>query len=286
MKPPQLAGHPHPRFAATDGVGIVLQGGAHAFHDRSYLVRDLTQRAHHGAGTQGQIPLIAKPIPNPLERNPLIAVQVRAARDDVRSILDRRLDPTGEGGDIPMPTAANFRRGLMFRHFPGAVRQVEDLASLAFLRRHLPEVPLALFAALDRVADDGIGIGHRLEADPHMARLGTGAATTRGSPRFSPAFGISIAGGRLGAIVAVAMQLVVQVRDLHPQRLIILQHALHQADERRDEGHDSLESAPIGRRDVLSVKVGEIYVKPFEYRWGWFDRRGFRRGCRHFQSLP
>ncbi len=64
------------------------------------------------------------------------------------------------------------------------------------------------------------------------------------------------------------MQLVVQVRDLHLQRLIILQHALHQADERRDEGHDSLESAPIGRRDVLPVKVGEIYVKPFEYRWG------------------
>ncbi len=67
------------------------------------------------------------------------------------------------------------------------------------------------------------------------------------------------------------MQLVVQVRDLLPQPLIILQHALHQAHERRDEGHDSLESPPIRRRDVLSVKVGEIYVKPFEYRWGWFD---------------
>ena len=75
--------------------------------------------------------------------------------------------------------------------------------------------------------------------------------------------------------MAVAMQLVVQVRDLLPQPLIILQHALHQAHERRDEGHDSLESPPIRRRDVLSVKVGEIYVKPFEYRWGWFDRRGF-----------
>ncbi len=86
--------------------------------------------------------------------------------------------------------------------------------------------------------------------------------------------------------MAIAMELVAQVRDLLPQRLIILQHALHQADERRDEGHDSLESSPIGRRDVLPVKVGKIYVKPFECRWGWFDRRGFRRGCRHFQSLP
>ena len=79
--------------------------------------------------------------------------------------------------------------------------------------------------------------------------------------------------------MAIAMELVAQ-------RLIILRHALHQADERRDEGHDSLESPPIGRRDVLPVKVGEIYVKPFECRWGWFDRRGFRRGCRHFPSLP
>ena len=74
--------------------------------------------------------------------------------------------------------------------------------------------------------------------------------------------------------MAIAMELVAQVRDLLPQRLIILQHALHHADERRDEGHDRLESPPIGRRDVLPVKVGKIYVKPFECRWGWFDRRG------------
>ena len=67
--------------------------------------------------------------------------------------------------------------------------------------------------------------------------------------------------------MAIAMELVAQ-------RLIILRHALHQADERRDEGHDSLESPPIGRRDVLPIKVGEIYVQPFECRWGWFDRRG------------
>ncbi len=119
-----------------------------------------------------------------------------------------------------------------------------------------------------------------------MARLRPEPTTARASPRFGRLFGIPVAGRGLGAIVAVAVEVMVQVRVLLPQRLILLQQALQEADERHDKRHDSRQTALIGRRDIIPVKVVEIDAKPFQHRGRWFDRRRFRRGCRHFQSLP
>ena len=54
MKLPLPAHHPHARFIATDRVGALLHGDAHAFHDWRQVVRHIPQTAITGPALSGR----------------------------------------------------------------------------------------------------------------------------------------------------------------------------------------------------------------------------------------
>ena len=108
------------------------------------------------------------------------------------SILNGSVHPGRKRGRVPRGTGADFDFGLMFGHFVGMVRQIEDLAPLKSAGLDVREVALALFAAVDTMEDDVIGIGNWGKGGPHMPPLGARLAAAPYPPPFSAAFGIAI----------------------------------------------------------------------------------------------
>ncbi len=277
MKPPPLASGAHPGFIRLDGVKILLQRSSDRLHDRFPAIGNLTDAAHCRAGSQPNLPLIAKPCANLLDGKHWVTMHIDDAGDNLWPKLHRSRHFWGKGGlRLGVAVRTNFTVRSMNGDLKGTVRPIKSWAALSLRRGHLAQVSMAVLALLDRMLNPNIGMVQRPSWGAHMAAWASGFLPTPLPSRFRLPLANAVTGVWLRTVVAILVEWVFPRVDALTQQDRVVLSSSHQRRDGQRDGQDRFDAPRIEPLNLSLIHLSEIPVKSRSLKDWEFSRNDLR----------